>query len=178
MKTTFHKPSIADLKITLFFFDHSSGKIYRQNDNRDIVNLETIFHGKSPQPSAHENNIFWWKTKQKWVKNKTLAAGVRVSFCFEYTKKKNREKPILAQNVDKSSRWCSKSLNLALLREIFCDKTTSCYFLDVIKTLLAKASQALQKKLPASVSFHFNKQCKLDQNSKQKKIEQSCFFFP
>ena len=49
---TLHNPSIADLKKTLFFSDHSSGKIYRRNENRDIVHLLTIFHEKSPRPSA------------------------------------------------------------------------------------------------------------------------------
>ena len=52
MKITFHNPSTADLVKTLFFFDHSSGKIYRQNENRVIVHLLTIFHDKSPRPSA------------------------------------------------------------------------------------------------------------------------------
>ena len=87
MKTTLHILSNADLKKTLFFSDHSSGEIYRQNEDRDIVKLLTIFHDKTPQPSAHEYVLFSWETKQTWMKNQKTKGIEQFFFRFEYTKK-------------------------------------------------------------------------------------------
>ena len=63
MKFTLHNPSIADVKKTLFFSDHSSGEIYRQNEDRDIVKLLTIFHDKTP-PTFCPMNMFFFVGKQ------------------------------------------------------------------------------------------------------------------
>ena len=95
MKITLHNPSIADQKKTLFFSDHSSGEIYRQNEDRDIVKLLTIFHDKTPNLLPHEYVFFCGETKQKWVKNQETKGIEQLFFRFEYTQKNiSHENPI------------------------------------------------------------------------------------
>ena len=79
------------IKKSFFFFYHSSEKVLRQIGDRDIVNLEPFFKRKRPYLPVHKNNIFSFKTKQKWAKKTFSDAFIVMTSAFEITKK--RPKP-------------------------------------------------------------------------------------
>ena len=79
---------MADLKITLFFLDHCSGKIYRQNEDRDIVKLLTIFHDKTPQRSAPWIYFFMGGNKTNIGEEPRIKGDCTVFFSFRIYKKK------------------------------------------------------------------------------------------
>ena len=64
------------------FSDHSFEKLYRQNNDRDIVNLSKIFIEKHPHLVPHQI-FFWFRTKHYWSKKKFSDVIVRIVFCFE-----------------------------------------------------------------------------------------------
>ena len=93
---------MADLKITLFFFDHCSGKIYRQNEDRDIVKLLTIFHDKTPQRSAPWIYFFMGGNKTNIGEEPRIKGDCTVFFSFRIYKKKHfTQNPNLLPKVDK-----------------------------------------------------------------------------
>ena len=128
MKTTLHNPSIADLKKTLFFSDHSSGEIYRQNEDRDIVKLLTIFHDKTPQPSAPWICFFLWGNKTNMGEEPRNKGNCTVFFSFRIYTKKN----ISHKNPIWHKKWLHQQylVDAELFEDLsgFCVK---CFFLYI-----------------------------------------------
>jgi len=122
MKITIHNPSIADLTKTLFFFDHFSRKIYRQNDDRNIVQLLTIFHEKSPRPSAAWIWFFLVENKTNIGEEQNARWKFSFFFLFWIHKKTFHTKTHFGSKNTASTRsgWCKHFLSQnGFLCEIF-----------------------------------------------------------
>ena len=100
--------SFCGYKKTIFFSDHSSGKIYRQNDDVPIVHFSTNFQRKSRRPYGPwekkiliQNNskdaqeqklstlfyksfLFWTNEKKKWAHKRKFSPS-RQCWCKKLT---------------------------------------------------------------------------------------------
>ena len=69
-----------------FFSDHSFEKLYRQNDDRDIVILSKFFIENPHKVDPHQNKFFWLKTKKKLYYSK-FPPKMPFHACFSYINK-------------------------------------------------------------------------------------------